>query len=314
MNTTKYSMRNFFLLLNFLLLSVISALINMNIAFAQETKNVFPHNVFSYKIGNIEVYLLSEGQQNGNTSILIGATPEMLQKAIPEGTFTTATNVFLVRSEGKNILIDAGYGRNLFDNLQSLGINSEQIDVVLITHMHGDHIGGLLRDGKATFPNATLYLSQAENDYWTSDKEMNKTAENRRGGFQYAQEVINAYPNRHLFIPDEIESKPNFLFPEIQGIVAYGHTPGHTMFMLGSGKQKILIWGDLTHALPVQMLYPQLAVIYDVNTEQAISSRKKVLEYVSKNNIPIAGMHIAFPGMGNIKANSEGGYIFTPLQ
>jgi len=294
----------------FFALFATSALMSTGVVLAQEVKNVYTFN-----IGAIEVCLLSEGQQNGNTRILIGATPEMLQKALPNGTFTSATNAFLVRSSSKNILVDAGHGRKLFDNLQSLGVSAEQVDVVLLTHMHGDHIGGLLRDGKASFPNATLYLSQLEHDYWAGDEAMSKVAENRRGGFQNARNVINAYKDRlHLFTPDEVGSKANMLLPDVQSIAAYGHTPGHTAFMVGSGEQQMLIWGDLMHAAPVQMLYPQLAVTYDVDPNQAVASRKKILEYVTKHNIPIAGMHIAAPSMGYVKAAPEGGYVFIPLQ
>jgi len=292
---------------NLLILATIGALISSNVILAQETKNVF-----LYKLENIEVHLLSEGKQTGNTGILIGATPEMIKKAIPEGSFTSATNVFLVKIPGKNILIDAGFGRNLFDNLKTVGLSAEQIDAVLITHMHGDHIGGLLNDGKATFPNAALYIAKPEYDYWVSEKEMNKVPENRQGGFKNAQNVVNAYKERiHLFTPDELGKETSELLSNIQAIEAYGHTPGHTVFMIGSGNDKLLIWGDLTHVLPVQMMYPELAVTYDVNPEQAIISRKKILEYFSKNNIPIGGMHIEFPGIGKIKKNSEEGYIFT---
>jgi glyoxylase-like metal-dependent hydrolase (beta-lactamase superfamily II) len=295
---------------NFLVLPIIIVLIHASVVHAQETKNIF-----TYKVGNIDVSLLSEGERNGNTDILIGATSEMIQKAIPEGSFTSATNVFLIRLSGKNILIDAGYGQNLFTNLHLLGVSAEQIDAVLITHAHGDHIGGLLQNGIASFPNAMLYLSQAEYDYWTSDSAMSKVSENYRSGFQNAKNIFNAYKNRlHLFVPNEIGSDANMLFPNIQGIAAYGHTPGHTVFMIGMHEQQLLIWGDLTHVMPVQMLYPQLAVTYDVNSEQAVVVRTKILEYVSKNNIPIAGMHIAFPSMGYIKENAEGGYVFISLQ
>jgi glyoxylase-like metal-dependent hydrolase (beta-lactamase superfamily II) len=291
-----------------LALLVMSVLVNACVVFAQEK------NVFTHKVENTEVCLLSEGQREGNTDILIGVTPEMIQKAIPEGSFISATNLFLVRSSGKNVLIDTGFGRNLFDNLQSCGVSAEQIDAVLITHAHGDHIGGLLRDGKASFPNATLYLSQAEHEFWTSDEMMNRTGENRRAGFQALQEVVEVYKDRlHLFIPNEIDAEAKMLFPDIQGIAAYGHTPGHTLFMVGSGEHKLLIWGDLTHAMPVQMRYPHLAVTYDTDPEQAVASRLKILEYISKNSISIAGMHIVYPAIGEVKESPEGGYVFTPV-
>jgi len=291
------------------------ALLTMSVCFAacigvaQETKNVF-----TFKIGTDEVCLLSEGERKGTTDIIIGVEQEQLQKVVPDG-FISAINAFLVRSSGKNMLIDTGIGRNLFDNLKSLNVSAEQIDAVLITHVHGDHIGGLLRDGQASFPHAALYLSQPEYDYWMSDEMMNQAEEGRRAGFQGVREVVKVYKNRlHLFTPDEIDAEANMLFPDIQGIAAYGHTPGHTVFMIGSGEQKMLIWGDLTHVMPVQMPYPNLAVTYDVDPEQAVVSRLKILEYISKNNIPIAGMHIAYPGMGEVRANlTEGGYEFIPL-
>jgi glyoxylase-like metal-dependent hydrolase (beta-lactamase superfamily II) len=103
------------------------------------------------------------------------------------------------------------------------------------------------------------------------------------------------------------------LFPDIQGIAAYGHTPGHTLFMVGNGEQKLLIWGDLTHTMPLQMPYPYLAVTYDTAPKQAVASRLKILEYVSKNNISIAGMHTVSPAIGKVKESPEGGYVFTPV-
>lgn len=260
-------------------------------------------NVFSYKAGLFEITLLSESQGQGNKSILIGAAPEMLQKYAPEGTFPNGTNAFFVKTPDTNILVDAGFGRNLFNNLQTIGISPEQVDVVLLTHMHGDHIGGMLRDGKPSFPNAEVYLAQPEHDYWVNES---------RG--QQAQDVIAAYKNKlHLFQPVEAGEKGIPLVAGIQGIAAYGHTPGHTAFLLESDNEKLLIWGDLTHAMAIQMPYPQVAVTYDVNPGDAIAYRKKLLEYTEKNKIPVAGMHIAFPGIGVVtKDAASGGYTFTP--
>ena len=260
-----------------------------------------PPNVFTYKLGAIEVCLLSEGQGTGNSKIFVGATPEMIQKCLPEGTYPNSCNAFLVRMPGKNVLVDAGYGRNLFDNLKSLGVAPEQVDAVLITHVHGDHLGGMLIDDKAAFPKAELYISAAEHEF----------SANNAG----ARKVIEAYQSRlRLFQPKEIDAQPDLLFAGIRAVAAFGHTPGHTLYMIESGNEKLLIWGDLTHAMAIQMPYPQVAMTYDVNNATAIAARQKVLEYVAANKISVAGMHTAFPGMGKLEKASDGGYKFTPFQ
>ncbi|MDR1878793.1 MAG: MBL fold metallo-hydrolase, partial [Bacteroidales bacterium] len=269
-------------------------------------------NSFTYKTGSAEIILLSEGQQQGKTSVLIGATSEMLEKYVPDGVFPNAVNAFLVRQSGKTILVDAGFGTQLFDHLQRLGVSPEQIDAVLLTHMHGDHIGGMLREGKTAFPNAAVYISQAEHDYWTSDKEMNRLAENRHGGFLNARKVISAYKDRlHLFLPNEAGKEASGLIAGISAIAAYGHTPGHTAFLVSSDGNRLLIWGDLTHAMAVQMPYPNVAVTYDVNPEQAVITRQRLLEYITQEAIPVAGMHIAYPATGKIWKSGEG-YFFEP--
>lgn len=278
--------------------------------FAQDSKDVF-----TVKRGDYEICLLSEGQQTGQTGILKNATPEMLREYVPEGAFPNSCNAFLIKMSGKMILVDTGFGRKLFDNLKSLGVEPSQIDILLLTHMHGDHIGGMLRDGAKAFPNADVYIARKEHDYWNSKEIMNGFPENRQGGFQNAQKVIETYGNRvKLFDPDEINGSSSTLLPGIRAIAAYGHTPGHTMFLVDSGGQKILIWGNLTHAMAIQMPHPEVAVTYDVDPDNATTARQKTLKFVEENKIPIAGMHIAFPGMGEITKNNKGGYVFTPLK
>ncbi len=262
-------------------------------------------NTFTHQVGECEVSLLSEVQQKIKTDLLIGATPEMLAECAPEGTIPNSMSAYMVRTPDKVVLVDAGLGAKIFDNMVSLGVQPEAVNAILITHMHYDHIGGLLRDGKVSFPNAEIYIAQPEVEYWS--KVISQAGDN-------ARKVLEAYKDHvHFFEPGQLNGEAKEVIPGFTGIFAPGHTPGHTMYMLHSGSEQFLFWGDLTHALAIQMPYPQVALTYDVNPELAIATRAAVLDYVSKNNIPIAGMHIQFPGMGMIKKVDKG-YSFTPLQ
>ena len=265
----------------------------------------------TYEVGSFEITVLPEGSGKREADILIGATREMLDQCLPEGTYTNAVNAFLIEVGDKAILVDAGFGRKLFANLKRCEKSPEDIHIILLTHMHGDHIGGLLQGDKKSFPNATLYIPQPEYDYWMNDEIMQELPENRRGGFTQARKVIAAYQNNlHLFVPYELGGTAQDILPGIRGVAAYGHTPGHTAYLLESNGSRFLIWGDLTHVTPVQIAYPRIAVTYDVDPAKAIKSRESILQYVADNKMEIAGMHVEYPGMGKVSKDKSGGYIF----
>ncbi|MDR3297725.1 MAG: MBL fold metallo-hydrolase [Prevotellaceae bacterium] len=290
------------------------------LANASKTAAQDARDVITFEYGSLQVSVLSEGQSSGKIGTLIGATPDQLQRYAPDGTYPSATNVFLVRAkDGPTVLIDAGYGRKLFDNLKSLDVAPEQVDAVLLTHMHGDHIGGLLRDGKAAFPAASLLIAKAEHDYWTSAAEMEAVPANRRGGFVAAQKAIEVYKARLvLFTPGELDATKcdSMMIPEvtiypqpntyIKAIASYGHTPGHTAYLLESGEAKLLVWGDLTHAMAIQVPCPEVAMTYDVNPTKAVETRKKIFDYLFQNKIAAGGMHVAFPAIGTLKEGKTG--------
>lgn len=253
----------------------------------------FAQNTFSFRTENAEIILLSEIQRESNLNNLIGATPEIIAETAPGNKYPAAVNAFLVKTKKKNILLDAGYGRELFNNLKSSGVTPEEIHAVLMTHLHGDHFGGLLREGKRAFPNAKLYMSKKE--FASANESAAKAIK------EYGDDLI-------LFEPGG--PKPKKVYDALYSMSSYGHTPGHTVFIIDD----LVIWGDLTHAMAIQMPYPQVAISYDTDPAAAVQSRFMMLAYIVKNNLTAAGMHIPYPGIGKLKSDGKGGFIFTPVK
>lgn len=262
-----------------------------------------------YSVGEYKIYVLTESEGKGNTGILIDAPQEVIEKYIPDGTFPNAVHAVLVEKDSETWLVDTGFGRNIFEQMAFVGISADNVNHILLTHMHGDHIGGMLREGKPVFPNADVAISEKEYNYWGSEEEKMKMPENRRGNFLSAQNVFKEYENKIIIKnPNTVEEE---LSDGIHMLEAYGHTPGHVMFLIKEGENKLLIWGDLTHATAVQMPHPEISVTYDVDPDAARESRIRTLKYVTENKIPVAGMHIPFSGIGIVTENIDStGYVF----
>jgi len=268
-------------------------------------------NVIKFQVGSSTVTLLSEGQRTSNMNVLVGATEEMVKQAIPDGTYPSATNVFLVEFAGKVILIDAGLGKKTIENLELCKKKADQVDAIFLTHLHGDHIGSLVLDNVKSFPKAKLYLAKPEYDYYVNEEILKGLPENRRGDVMNMRKLFETYKDQLvIFTPNEIDNAKE-LIPGLKGVAAYGHTPGHTGYLLESEGEKLLFWGDLTHAMAIQMPFPEVALAYDSDVPKAIETRKKLLSYLSENYIRVAGAHIQFPGIGSLRKSSSDGYIFN---
>ncbi len=212
-----------------------------------------------------------------------------------------ATNCFLLvlppsqeDTNGRKILFDVGTSAEiLLNNLKKINVAPEEINTIIITHSHGDHVGGLINNDKATFPNAMILLSSKEADFWQT-----------KNSSSY-EEVINLYEIFVRFESDDWQTESPELLMEsgnstINAMHAPGHTPGHTAYLIDN---EVLIWGDLTHASAIQMKYPEVAVTYDTNPEEAIASRKKIFNYLFNENHGVkayTGMHIPAPSIVKI--------------
>ncbi len=256
---------------------------------------------FTVRVGDFRVSTLVEAENRGGREILIGASDEDAAAFLDaDGTYATAVSTYLIRSPEGAFLVDTGFGRNLAANLKALGLSPAAVRKVLITHSHGDHIGGLLKDGRAAFPSAQVYASAQEFGW----------SENMRT-------MLEKYRGRvRTFEPGTFDAPGTGVARGIGTIAAFGHTPGHTLFLLESRGERLLIWGDLAHAMQIQMPRPDVSVTYDDNPAQAAAVRRSVLHWAAKNEVPVAGMHIPYPGIGRIVEDAEepGGYRFIPLE
>ena len=198
-----------------------------------------------------------------------------LQTGVP-----STVSVFLVETGGKKMLFDTGLGMpdsRMLSSLNALGVAPEEIDYLYITHFHGDHIGGMLKDGQPVFTNAKVYASKKEYDAWMAMPDYRKGP---------VEKALSAYEGRlNLFMSGDT------LPGNVLSIDAPGHTPGHTVYKVGD----FLSVGDLMHGVALQMEYPEICASYDMDFPAAVSARKEVLKYASDSSLVMAGMHFPAP-------------------
>lgn len=234
--------------------------------------------IYHFQYDGFEMWTLQDKVNTMSIKLFPEADPTIVSQLVPNGEAPAAINTFLIKRNGQYILFDAGLGENnggaLLRHLKALDIQPSDINAVCITHFHGDHIGGMVSNGKANFPNAQIYFSAKEMKAWNKD-------ENTRKMLAAYKERTHALADNAIIL-DGIITKP-----------APGHTPGHTLFQIGN----VLIIGDLLHAAALQLPHPEYCARYDQDKPTAVKTRQTFYKYVEDNNLIVAGMHLPQNGV-----------------
>lgn len=271
-----------------------------------------------WNLGDLTVTALNDGWFQGSLDLVTGISKEeasALQRAGFRSEAPVVTlNAFLVTGASrKPVLIDSGYGHfgpatmgRVPAALALTGVKPEEIETVLLTHLHPDHAGGLVNeDGSAAYPNAELVVHATEAAHWLPDEALSRAPDEAKPYFENARKAVSPYAARLR------KHEGGELVPGITAVPLPGHTPGHCGMRIVSGDKSLLMWTDVVHMPAIQFKQPEAGVAFDVDGDQARATRKRVLDEVASEKTFIAGSHLEFPALGYV-ARDGAGYSFVP--
>lgn len=272
---------------------------------------------FRMKLGEYTITSLYDGYVELNGKLFKGrsasAITNLLKQSRQSQSIYTSINAFLLDDGKQLVLIDAGGSAalsasmgKLLSSLKMSGYDPEDVSVILLTHLHPDHIGALAQDGKMTFPNAHVYVSEAEAAHWLAPSRSN----GELPYFQGAQQAIAPYQQASQFHTLTSQRIP---VAGVQMVNLPGHTPGHLAYRVNSGTESLLFWGDVVHNFALQFTDPAIYIDFDQESKKARASRTKILQDAQKSGEWIAGAHMPFPGIGQVLAAGKNSYRWLPI-
>ncbi|BCU65633.1 hypothetical protein F941_00721 [Acinetobacter bouvetii DSM 14964 = CIP 107468] len=296
---------------------------------AEPTTITAPKQVAGYyhhQIGNTQITALLDGT-NFMSPKLFQNIPEkevheILKKYAADQAkgVQTSVNAFLVNTGHSLILVDSGaancFGAHLgsvLSNLKASGYQPKQVDTILLTHLHPDHVCGISQNGVANFPNATVYVSSDEANYWLNPKQVEKLPKEKQAGYlgtvEKIKQAIAPYQAKQRF-------KTYQLGDQVQGfkvINTAGHTPGHFSYELKTKDETVVFIGDIVHSHTVQFDKPETAIDYDIDPKKAVQTRLKQFAEYAKGGQTIAAPHLPFPAIGHIYSADGKSYQWIPV-
>lgn len=278
---------------------------------------------YKYMVGDIEVTAVYDGiwRKPHDPTFIRNATVEETKAALAKAGLTTEfmpipLTVIVLKIGGKYIMVDAGSGvgqwqanaTNLPANMRAAGIDRSQIDTILISHFHPDHVWGLMEKGTnaAVFPNAELVVNAVEYNWWTEPGRVEKLPEGRRAAGKRIAEVFPTWKNWKLV------GKDAEVAPGVRLVEAFGHTPGHSAFLVTSGKDQLMVSNDTMYVPALLAPHPDWMGAYDQDGPTAITTRRALVDRVIADKIAICGAHFPFPGAGTFVKDGNA-YAFTPV-
>lgn len=267
---------------------------------------------YRHMVGKFEVSALFDGQYPMDVyKALKNATPaeikELLDRMYRPAPTPTAVNTYLVNTIDKLVLIDTGASKVLGANMgetqfhmRAAGYEPKDVDIVLLTHLHPDHVSGLLSPaGQPAYINATVYVPKAEADYWFNEDNEKKADDKTKTLFQLMRRAIDPY--KHVGRVKVFDANEPIL-PGITALPTPGHTPGHTSYLLESRGDRLLVWGDMVQNGAVQFAKPTVTVDSDHDEKGAVASRLKMFDLAAKDpKLVVAAAHLPFPGLGRVR-------------
>lgn len=290
--------------------------------FAQEAEPesiALPPQTKSFKIGKFAVSTIRDGKmviEKPNETFGTNQKPEdvaaeLQASMLPTDRFVNSFAPTLVDTGTDVVLFDTGLGEGarangngqLLAGLQSLGYDPGQVTLVVISHMHGDHIGGLMEGGKPAFPNARYAAGQVEYDFWRDTAREGTPAENGHKGV-----LKNVVPlaDKITFVKEGSEIAPGIVAHE-----AFGHSPGHLVFRLESEGKGMFVTADTANHFVLSLQHPDWEVRFDMDKAKAAASRRKVFDMVASEKLPFVGYHMPYPAVGYVEKSGDG-YRFVP--
>jgi glyoxylase-like metal-dependent hydrolase (beta-lactamase superfamily II) len=275
---------------------------------------------YRFMLGAFEITALSDGTVDLPVDQLLkqapGTTVQALHAAYLDAPLETSVNAYLINTGSRLVLVDAGAGAlfgptlgKLAANLKASGYRPEDVDDVILTHLHPDHVGGLAEGAGRVFPNAVVHVEKHEADFWLSKANLDAAPSDSKGFFQGAAASVGPYTAAGKVVPFEGRRE---LVPGVTALASSGHTVGHTSYLIESGGRKLLLVGDLIHVPAVQLGHPDVTIAFDADAKGAVDARARVFGQAARDGTLVGASHIAFPGLGHLRTAGKG-YEWVPV-